>query len=288
MHDYDRSSKWLIKHYGKALLHLGGLQVIDCRALQAEVVQPRRLPDGLLEARTALDKPEELFLVEIATYPDRRIIDQVVRGAMLVYLERGQLPEVLTLILHPRGVYRVPGQEELSSPRRWVELRLTWRVVELWTIPAEQLLAANEVGLIPWVSLTRFAQPPEIVFQECRRRIDELAPAHQHENLLAVTQVLMGLNYNDPKLLAIFGGKSAMIESPVLQEFVEDVRREERIAAERNGILLVLGARFPSLPDDLAKELRTIDSEQRLQDMLRTAATCPSLDAFRHSLTAPR
>jgi hypothetical protein len=49
--EFDKSTKWLVQHHGKAVLYLGGLRdVRTCRALQAEMVQPRQLPDGLLEA----------------------------------------------------------------------------------------------------------------------------------------------------------------------------------------------------------------------------------------------
>src|SRR5215475_12659545 len=48
--DFDKSSKWMLQHHARGILFLGGIrEVRQCRALQAEVVQPRRLPDGLLE-----------------------------------------------------------------------------------------------------------------------------------------------------------------------------------------------------------------------------------------------
>ena len=51
MHEYDKSSKWLIQHHGDSILRLAGIVGIESwRPLQAEVVQPRQLPDGLIEA----------------------------------------------------------------------------------------------------------------------------------------------------------------------------------------------------------------------------------------------
>ena len=51
MHDYDRTSKWLIQHHGDAILRLAGLRdLASWRPLQAEVVQPRQLP-GLAQRR---------------------------------------------------------------------------------------------------------------------------------------------------------------------------------------------------------------------------------------------
>jgi len=44
---YDRSSKWLIQHHGDSMLRLAGVKNTQAwRPAQAEVVQPRRLPDG--------------------------------------------------------------------------------------------------------------------------------------------------------------------------------------------------------------------------------------------------
>src|SRR5207245_1654286 len=104
----------------------------------------------------------------------------------------------------------------------WTSVSVSWRVVELWTLPAEQLLAANDVGLIPWVPLTAFAEPPEEILRRCRERIEQQAPAKERANLLAVSQVLARLRYSDPRLLSLFGGIGTMleIESPLIQELM--------------------------------------------------------------------
>ena len=56
------------------------------------------------------------------------------------------------------------------------------------------------------------------LFQQCWARIDEEAPPEERENLLASTQALAGLQYNEVGLFQLLGGRNAMIESPVLQE----------------------------------------------------------------------
>src|SRR5215472_12820370 len=116
MHDYDRSSKWLIQHHGVSILRLGGVTGVQSwRPLQAELVQPRQTPDALLEVHLADQSQARLFLVEIATYPDRRLLEQVLRDTALVYLDRRVLPEVLTLVLHPKGQLRITGAHEETS-----------------------------------------------------------------------------------------------------------------------------------------------------------------------------
>jgi len=158
--------------------------------LQAELVQSRRLPDGLIEAKLRRKVNPDRFLVENSTYPYRRLSKQVVEGTVLSYLDRGELPEVLTLVLHPGGRKGVAGVADLASRHGWTRLHLEWKVVEMWTIPAADLLEANDVGLIPWVPLAKFDGPPEPIFRKCRARIDRDAPRGDRENLLGVTQVL--------------------------------------------------------------------------------------------------
>ena len=96
----------------------------------------------------------------------------------------------------------------LASPDGWTAWAARWKVVRLWDIPAADLLEQRDVGLIPWVPLTRFDGAPEALFALCRERIDADAPPGEHENLLVVTQILAGLRYNDPRLFSILGGKA--------------------------------------------------------------------------------
>ena len=220
---YDKSSKWLIQHHGDSMLWLAKVGRIEkWRPAQAEVVQPRQLPDGLLEVRLEGEPRDDLFLIEVATYPERRVGQQLTGDLMLVYLDRGELPEAVTFVLRPKGKYRIPRSRNLHSRHGLSSCHLKWRVVELWTIPAAELLQAGDVGLIPWVPLTDFADPPEKMMERCRDVIEQNAPPDEKANLLAVTQVLAYLRYNDMGLLTILGGRKVMLESPLIDELVQE------------------------------------------------------------------
>jgi hypothetical protein len=287
MHEYDKSSKWLIQHHGDSILRLGGMRgILSWRALQAELVQPRRLPDGLIEATLEGESKPDLFILEMATYPEERLSDQAVRGSMLVYLDHGVLPEVLTLVLHPKGRLRAASNLEVISRRGWTQWNVRWKVVELWTIPAVDLLAAGDVGLIPWVPLAQFDGPPKPIFQECRTRIDRDAAPDEHENLLAVTQILAGMRYNDPRLFQILGGREAMIESPVLQEFLAEQTRDAILRAKRQSILQVLGARFGMNALSVRTALDAINDDEKLDELTKQSATCPDLAGFKQEFLA--
>jgi hypothetical protein len=188
------------------------------------------------------------------------------------------LPEVLVLVLQPRGDFRLTGASEAESRHAWTHLRCNWRMVELWTLPAEQLLAANDVGLIPWVPLTRFDGPPEPVLEECRRRIDQQAPPDEQANLLAVTQVLAFLRYNDRQLLSIFGGSPAMIESPLIRELMAE--RMHKVISR------ILTDRFGSVSPEISAGLRAVTEDNQLDELAVWAGRCPDLDAFNSRLSS--
>ena len=144
-----------------------------------------------------------------------------------------------------------------------------------------QVDGAGRIGLIPWVPLDlRFDDAPEALFALCRERIDSDAPPGEHENLLVVTQILAGLRYNDPRLFSILGGRRAMIESPVLEDYVN-----ERIcAALREAILTTLEVRFGDSVRELAIEMGPIEEKQRLDELVKLAAECPDLEVFRERI----
>ena len=115
-HEYDRSSKWLIQHHGDSILRLAGIDDIETwHAVQSEVVQPRRLPDGLLEVRRSGTEENELFLLELATYPERRIAAQMTEDMMLVWLDRQVVPEAIVVVLHPKGRLQPPAELTMAA-----------------------------------------------------------------------------------------------------------------------------------------------------------------------------
>ncbi len=282
---FDKSSKWLLEHHGSSVLRLAGMrEVVACRSLQADVVQPRHLPDGLLEVRLRGRSRPTFILVEIATYPEPRVQKQAADDLMLVYQARGVMPELLTLVLRKRGTYRVPSTFEARSELGWSALQCNWKVVELWQVPAEELLTAADVGIIPWVPLTRFEGSPRDILQRCRDRIDREARHEERRNLLAVSQVLTKLRFPDPQLLALFGGRQIMIDSPLIRELMAENTQQIR----REDIVQFLKGRFGTVPDALAARVKSVRKKKELDALILFAAQCPDLAAFEARLPVER
>jgi hypothetical protein len=284
---FDPSSKWMLSEQGASILYLAGVRsVLSCKARQAEVVQPRKLPDGLLEVRFAGRAEPSLVLVEVATYPEPRVVQQMQDGIGLVRQAHGVLPEALVLCLCARGNYRVPAQAEERSTLGWTGAALSWKVVEVWTLPAEELLAAPNVGVALWGLLAHWEGPPEILLRQCRERIDREGGA-QTANLLAVAQVFARLHFNQPEWLHILGGSKAMIESPLIQEIVAESARATRV----KDVVEVLEARFGAVSHAIRAGVEQVKGEESLLRLTRQAAVCADLQAFedqlRRELPAP-
>jgi predicted transposase YdaD len=161
-------------------------------------------------------------------------------------------------------------------------------VVRLWELDAEDLFAAGDVGLIPWVPLTRTTQPPEQLLARCRDRLAAVPDANDRAGLMVVAQILAGLAYPDRRFLDLFGGPEVMIESPVLDEVKEILRKryeeqykaEGRVAEAQESVVAFLEARFGVIPEDARAKVTAITDLPRLKALVRLAATCPDLAGF--------
>jgi hypothetical protein len=281
--DKDNSAKWLIEHHGGAILRLSGIRgFTSWRTAHSELTHPRQRTDGLLEVNFPERTESDLVVIEVATFPERRAEEQAARDAALVWLDRGVVPEVVTLVLHPKGKFRFSGQWQSSSRQGLTRLACTWTVIELWTLSAEELLAFNDVGVIPWVPLTQTTLPPEELLRLCRQRIEQQAKPEEVSNLLAVTQVMTSVRYNELALLSILGGSnmSWFLETPLMQKVLNERSRDDFQTA----VLEALRGNFTEVPEELAVKVRAIQDVQQLRQLISIAARCTDLDAFRAQL----
>jgi hypothetical protein len=274
---FDIGSKWLLQNQGKAALLVGGFTGVQrIETMPGEVVQNRKYPDGLLRVYLAAERKPHYVLIEVATYSEKRALRQALDDLTLTYQTLGHLPELLMLILRPKGRFRIAGRHAVHSKLGLSQLEAAWKPVELWTLSAEQFLNQADVGVTPWVPLMEYEGAPESLLERCAEKIERQAHPKDRADLLAVTQVLTELRFPNRDLLQFFGGKELMIESPMLQ----------RIQAEtfHKAILAVLKARFGAVPQTVTKPLRAILDEKKLLALNVFAGQCSDMEAFREKL----
>jgi hypothetical protein len=316
----DRSASWFMEHHGGSLLRLAHLgNVVSWQAAQTVLGFPKQIPDGLLDV-TFPDKPApDPFLIEIESYPEPDTLDQIRKDLAMVLLTRGVIPDILLLVLRPKGNLAISPEQVVSSARGLTELRLKIHVVTLWTVPAEELLTAGDVGLIPWVPLAHYDGSPEALLAQCRLRIEQQAKPEEKDNLLAVTRVMAEARYNDPQLLSLLLGgqimsfEKVLLDTPAGQRFLAEREREtaqrveretaqrveretaqrvERETAQRveretarKHILRLLQARFGSVPEEVSAQLDAVQEQPKLDELLLVVMSCPDLQAFRQAIT---
>src|SRR5579862_9765186 len=253
---YDIGSKWLLQNQGKGALLVGGLKGVQrLEPMPGEIVQNRKYPDGLLQAYFRNDRKPHHVLIEVATYPERRALKQALDDLTLAYNVLGKLPELLMLVLRPKGKFRIDGRHAVESVFGLSRMEVFWKVVEVWNLSAEEFLAQADVGVVPWIPLMYFDGPPETLLGRCAEKIRTVVQPKQRADLLAVTQVLGGLKFPDQLLIELLGGDETMFESPRLQNFLAGRFHE--------AILDVLKDRFDTVPRAVTKPLREIVNEKR-------------------------
>jgi predicted transposase YdaD len=289
----DRSSNWFMEHYGGALLRLANLPpIVHWQAAHNVMGFPKQIPDGLLDV-TFAGKTTADPLIEIETYPDGETLEQIRRDLAIVLMSRGVVPDILVLVLLPKGNLQLAPEQVLESANGLTQFRLKVQVLNLWTIPADQLLATGDVGLIPWAPLARIDGAPREFLEECVQKIEDQAPPNEKANLLAITRVMVEARYNDVELLKMLGGElmsfaKVMSEMPVFKRLIAQKERRAAAKAERSSaikhILTLLRQRFTTVPKDLSSQLHAVDDLHKLEGLLKLVWTCDDLDEFRKAV----
>ncbi len=75
-----------------------------------------------------------------------------------------------------------------------------------------------------------------------------------------------------------------MLEIPLLDEIVMERTRETARETAQQDIITVLEARFDVVPGDLVEGIESIDDHAQLRGLVRLAASCPDLAAFRDAV----
>jgi hypothetical protein len=201
-----------------------------------------------------------------------------------VYLIRNEIPNVIVVVLRPKGQLRV-HQSERTVPDGVTRLGGRWQVIELWNVPAEPVLATADLGIMPWVPLMQATEPPEVVLRRCLEVIDEHSQAEDRERLMAVIEVFTRLRYKDSDLLSILGRHTKMIEEAY--EFAKSLLIRDIVAAKgQKHILRFVRTRFGVVPPELEAEVKTIRDESVLDAAVELAASSPDLEHFEKELRA--
>lgn len=174
------------------------------------------------------------------------------------------------------------GEYQVNAPDGTVSIKWKYKVVRIWKMPAQDLLALQRPGLLPLIGQTQLDDPQTMI-----------------------PQVVDGLNQIEDEglrqrlftsLLALVEDKeiATMVEKLIEQEgllmdtpFLRRIRAESRQQARRETILEVLTLRFDpaiSIYRELENYIAKINDDMALEQLLAAAVKAETLVDFRETL----
>jgi len=152
------------------------------------------------------------------------------------------------------GLYQVNGFD--GTP----VLAWRYRVVRLWQMRAEDLIAARQVAPLALLGQTQLAQP-EVILPAVVARMRRVADAALRDHLLAALVALLPEEEMIRMVDRLLEEDEWLLELPFQQRILAEGRRQ----GETEVVLRQLRLRFGALPEDVTARINTADAETLLR-----------------------
>jgi predicted transposase YdaD len=176
--------------------------------------------------------------------------DRLVLSAAVLLRPQADSPQLTGLFER-----RFEGQEPI--------MLLRYRVVRVWQLPVDQLLAGG-LGTLPLapVSDVSEARVPDVI-RRMKERLGRERRGRLAKDLWAVTYVLLGLRYSDAFADLLFQEVLGMEESTTYQAII----RKGRLSGVRQMLLRQGRKRFGPADDATEAALNAIEDVEKLEEL---------------------
>jgi predicted transposase YdaD len=157
------------------------------------------------------------------------------------------------------GVLRERGEDH--------QLTFTYKLVKVWEMPVESLLAGG-LGTLPLAPISQVteAQLPGVI-ETMKRRLDSEVSTEEGKELWTATRLLMGLRWSPEFVGQLLRGVKGMQESSTYQEIVQEGYGKGRVDDARE-YLLHRGSKVLGKPDaDTLRVLQAITDRAKLHEL---------------------
>jgi predicted transposase YdaD len=186
------------------------------------------------------------------------------------------------------------GRYQVTGPDGTPTLAWQYRVIRLWQMRAEELLAVGRPALLALVGQTQIDMP-EIVLSDVVARIRSVSEVERRGRLLAALTALIPEEEMITMVERLIDREELLLDTPFLHRIREEARAEGRaearaegaLVARRHSILDVLVVRFDppvSVYQRIEQQLKTITDEASLTQLLAAAIRAESVADFRATL----
>ena len=181
----------------------------------------------------------------------------------LAHLHRLDLESVVLYIgrgagADDTGIYQVNGLD--GTP----VLAWRYRVMRLWQMQAEALMAARQVAPLALLGQTHIAQP-EVILPAVVTRIRRVADDALRGHILTALLALLPDEEMVSMVERLLEEDEWLLELPYLRRIRAEGHAEGRREGEAEVLLRLLRSRFGALPDDVTARINAADAETLLR-----------------------
>src|SRR5579884_2476624 len=209
-------------------------------------------------------RPEYLMHLDFQSGHDSSVLPRRLRlyNGVLDYRHDRLVLSVAVLLRREADSPQLTGSFERAFPGQEPVALLRYRVIRVWQLPVEQLLAGG-VGTLPLAPISDVseARVPDIIREMKQRLAGE--NRQRATDLWAATFVLLGLRYSDAFLNLLFQEVLGMEESTTYQAII----RKGRLAELRHIVRRLGEKQFGPADEATASALNAIEDVPRLEEL---------------------
>jgi predicted transposase YdaD len=260
---YDPALKTLVEAWPADWLPLLGL---PRKRVTVEDANLATIVSGADKVLRVHADPEYLVHFDFQSGHDSAMLPrrlQLYNGALDYRHDRPVLS--VAVVLRPEADSpRLTGSFERGFPGQEPFAVLRYRVIRVWQLPLEQLLAGG-LGTLPLAPVSDVAQSraPDVI-RRMKERFSQERRQQRVRDLWAVTYVLLGLRYSEPFADLLFQEVLGMEESVTYQAIV----RKGRLSHAHQTLLRLGEKRFGPADDATMADLNAIDDVQKLDKLI--------------------
>lgn len=240
----------------------GGWPAAPARIIDADIATIAGATDKVIRVA---GQPDWLLAVDFQAGHDSvaKLPDLLLYNSAL-FKRHGLGVRSLLVLLH-RGADspQLTGLYERGFPDEPFDVALRYRVLRVWQVAAEQLLAGG-LGLVPLAPLGDVRQQDlPTVIARMKQRLEREAPPLQAADLWSAAYILMGMRYERALAQRLLQGVLAMKESVTYQAIIE----EGEAKGKRSMIFLMARSRFGEPSAEAEDALNALSDVPQLEKL---------------------
>lgn len=279
---FDATTKDIVEAGPLDWLRLLGLPGAGAEVIDADLATVTAEADRVLSVQ---HRKPYLAHIEFQSARDERMAERMLRyNVLLRYRHDVPVRSAVFLLRREADGGDLSGEFRYYDTEDESYLEFRYRVVRVWELNPEEMLASGGVATLPLAPLAGVParQLPDIVRRMQERITEEGVPRDMERKLWSATYILLGLSHPAAFISELLRGVRQMRESSTYQAILAEGRAEGEVQGQlrevRKMLLRVGGKRFGAPPAAAARTIDGTDDLARLEALLERVLEVESWD----------